>query len=221
VRQPFCRQAKPARPCITFDARDDRGMSSRALPPCLVLAACIGSSDQSQMLNRVIAQAPRSRVELDGNRVVSTAVPIDRRALPRNASVAIDAVQPGGEVLALEQVVRGNRLLYRASTRYRAPADDLRTVLVDRDGTIVERSHEIAPARAATDLGLALATMQDALQQVPERIEIVHGEGGGEWVRAHASGRVVDCELSGSLRSAHTFEWRYREDAAAQPSPGR
>ncbi len=176
---------------------------------CLWLLGCAGPTDPPAEFMRQVGTVGRVRLQRDGDDVVAIAVEAERRHLPRAAAVTVAALQPGGERTDFELVFCGARALYRATTWYAAGDGHVRTVLVDHAGQVVERTYQVTPI-AGDELALAQATLSSALDGQVARFEIVHGEGAGEWLRAHAAdgARVVDCDLDGRLRGQCAIEWR-------------
>ena len=176
---------------------------------CLWLLGCAGPTDPTPEFVRQVGTVGRVRLQRDDGGTVAIAVEAERRHLPRAAAVTVAALQPGGERTDFELVWSGARALFRATTWYVAGDGHVRTVLVDRDGQVVERSHQVTPI-AGDALARARATLSSALDGQVARFEIVHGEGAGEWLRAHAADgtRVVDCDLDGRLRGECAIEWR-------------
>lgn len=180
-----------------------------ALLICVCLTACAGTSAPPESFVRAVGLAGRVRIAREGGRVVEQAVVTTRAAVPRPAAVTIAAVQPGGDGPTLEQVFRGGSVLFRATTKYAEAGIGTRTVLVDGRGEVIERSHELMPSAVASpEFSSARAAVEHELGGSAARYEIVHGD--GEWLRAHASdaGRVVDCDLDGTLRSVQVIEVR-------------
>ena len=176
---------------------------------CLCLLGCAGKNDPPPEFVRQVGTVGRVCLQRDDGGVVALAVQAERRHLPRAAAVTVAALQPGGEHTDFELVWSGGRSLYRAITWYAAGNGHVRTVLVDRDGHVIERSHQVTPI-AGGDLAQARAALSSALDGQVARFEIVHGEGASEWLRAHATDgtRVVDCDLDGRLRGQCKVEWR-------------
>jgi hypothetical protein len=177
-----------------------------------VLSACAGLGKPPAAFVREVGRAGHVRVERHGDAVVAYAIDTTRAALPRAAAVTIAAVQPGGAHTRWETTWQRGKILYRATTRYAEPGVGTRSVLVDAEGAVHERTHEVAMAQLASgDLAAAHAACSKELAGAEARYEIVQGPD-GEWLRAAADDgtRIVDCEFSGVLRSVRGLEARAR-----------
>lgn len=108
----------------------------------IALAGCTATSSAALLLTDA---EPNQDVRLAvvGNRVVSTAVPIDFRTVPALARTTAEAIAPNGvlEFCAREIGPRGEG--FRLEKRYQQPSAHLRSVLVDELGNVMERSHTV------------------------------------------------------------------------------
>lgn len=112
---------------------------------CLWLIALAACSVPPVSAERLSKAEPNqvARLTLDGDRVVTLAVPVDFRSLPALARTTCDAIAPEGRLLfcAREQGPRGDG--FRVERGYSQPFDHYRSVLVDANGTVLERSHTL------------------------------------------------------------------------------
>lgn len=136
------------------------------------LAACAGGAQPSPA--QLLAQAEPgqvTRLVLDGDRVVAVAAPIDYRQLPPLARTTCDAIAPDGELqfCGWESGARGRG--FRVDKAYVEPVEHVRSLLIDSDGTVLERSHTV-PLTNVPDHVLATALERGSFV---ESAEIVSG----------------------------------------------
>lgn len=112
---------------------------------CLWLIALAGCTATSSAAHLLTDAEPNQAVRLTvaGDKVVSTAVSIDFRTVPALARTTCEAIAPNGvlEFCAREIGPRGNG--FRLEKRYEQPFPHLRSVLVDKLGNVMERSHTV------------------------------------------------------------------------------
>lgn len=122
----------------------------------LGLAGCAATSSSAHLLNDA---EPNQvvRLAIAGDRVITTAVPVDFRTVPALARTTADAIAPNGvlEFCAREIGARGDG--FRLEKRYELPFPHLRSVLIDELGNVLERSHTMPVAKVPQGvLGAAL-----------------------------------------------------------------
>ncbi|MEM7199543.1 MAG: hypothetical protein AAF628_04715 [Planctomycetota bacterium] len=149
------------------------------------------------------AAAGPLQVELQtGGALAAAGVPVAVGDLPRAVSVAIDTIQPGGEPHTLQRVIQDGDELYRSTKRYvDGDATSWRSVLLDGDGTVRERSHSLPRLELPASVA---AQIERAVRGAIQRVDAVQGDPGAEWFRAyirHGDARwVVDCTRGGAIR---------------------
>jgi len=84
-----------------------------------------------------------ARMTLSGDQIVSLAVPVDLRSLPAAVHATCDTIAPPGRELfcGREQGPRGSG--YRVERAYSEPFEHQRSLLVNFDGEVLERSHTL------------------------------------------------------------------------------
>lgn len=112
---------------------------------CLWLMALVGCAAPGAATDLLDDAEPNQvvRLGLRGDRVISTAVPIDYRTIPLLARTTCDAIAPDGELefCGREQGPRGEG--FRIEKGYQEPFPHTRSALVDEHGTVMERSHTL------------------------------------------------------------------------------
>jgi len=144
-----------------------------------------------------------------GTGILGVAAPVEYRELPARARTTCDGIAPGGE-LQFCGWERGERGLgYRVEKSYDEPVEHVRSLLVDGDGNVMERSHTVPVAKVPEHvLSAALAG-----GSFVDRAEIVSGPVREEYwhlVVRNRHGEVFLCRIGldgGSLevrRRQHT-----------------
>lgn len=163
-----------ASPCAGPQRRDSGAMTPRARPPrrgtlaaLTALAACAGSPAGPGPALEFFADAPgdaTARIELAGDRVESLAVALGPGLLPPAVRTAVEAVAPGGVVAfaGFESGMHG--VGYRVEKRY-PETGQTRSLLANRDGTVLERWHSVPVREVPTD---ALRTIAELGATVDE-----------------------------------------------------
>lgn len=126
---------------------------------CLWLLGLAGCTATSSAAHLLADAEPNQRVRLEivGDRVVATSVPVDLRTVPRLTRTTCDAIAPDGtlEFCAREVGPRGEG--FRIEKRYQEPVPHLRSVLADQFGNVLERFHTVPVAKVPQAiLGAAL-----------------------------------------------------------------
>ncbi|HLQ36918.1 MAG TPA: hypothetical protein VK348_03895 [Planctomycetota bacterium] len=184
-----------------------RTVSLVALLSCTVLCACAATTLPPGFA-RLALTAPEDqgvRLQLAGDTIVGATVALGPGALDARLRVVVDAVVPGTGVdnatfIGREWGPRGEG--YRVERTYgTGVAQQFRSVLVDRDGTVLERTHtlalaEVPPAVLAAAAPIGVHDLQ--------RLEIVSGPAVEECYRLllhDRAGRVfvVETSLQGVL----------------------
>lgn len=176
-----------------------------ALAATLALAACAGTPILPADLAHRLAEAPgdhAARLELLGSDVRRFVLPLQPVELPPAARTGVEAVAPRGELqfVGREWGPRGEG--YRVDKRYDVEGvEHTRSVLVESQGRVLERSHSVPIA----EVPAAVLTTAARFGFAVERIEIVAGATREEYWQclvADRSGRrfVVRTELDGTLR---------------------
>mgnify|MGYP003674048535 FL=1 len=122
------------------------------------LAGCTATPSSASLLADAEPNQP-VRLLIAGDRLLSTAVPIDFHAVPALARTTSEAIAPDGvlEFCAHEIGPRGEG--FRLEKRYEEPFPHVRSVLVDMLGNVLERSHTVPVAKVPQDvLGAALSS---------------------------------------------------------------
>ena len=137
-----------------------------------LLAGC--ASPGTPSLGELLADSAigsSARITVDGDQVIAFATPADYRAMPPEARKTCDTVAPAGTLLfcGVERGPRGEG--FRVDKRYEQPIRHERSLLVDDQGKVLERSHTLPVSETPQHV---LAT---ALRHGPfvERVEIVSG----------------------------------------------
>lgn len=147
-------------------------MATRRALWTLLFAGCVGPGEHAVgdlLYDAQVDGAPR--VTIDGASVVAVASPVDFRALPAAARRTCDALAPEGALLfcGVEHGPRGRG--YRVEKQYEEPVAHRRSVLVDADGAVLERSHTV-PTADAPQAVLAAALQHGSFVR---EVEIVSG----------------------------------------------
>ena len=154
---------------------------------CLWLIALAGCSATPAKAELLAKAEPNqiTRLTLNGDRVVSLAVPIDFRSLPALARTTCNAITPAGRLLfcGREQGPRGDG--YRVEYSYAEPVEHQRSLLVDADGAVLERSHTLPLAKVPQHVLAAVLTKNTLI----ESAEIVSGPVREEFWRIVAKDR--------------------------------
>ena len=108
----------------------------------LALASCASSMASTEMLSEAEANQ-EARLTLSGGRVISVSSPIDFRALPARARATSEAIQPEGTLIFCAQERGPHGDGYRVEKHYEEPFPHMRSVLVDVNGSVLERSHTL------------------------------------------------------------------------------
>lgn len=186
---------------------------------CLAgLVSCSGLGDVSGDFAAAAVRAEADAgcsIEIDGSSITELSVPMPRTELPREVARMVDAIQPGGTAVIVTRVWRSNGTAYRVVTQY--PDDDTtnvrRTVLIDDEGQVVERSHEILESEVPGNIRDSVAELGRGTIQV---IDVVQRGPGEEHYRFHLKlpdGRhfVARCQLDGTgLRVARVLPTELR-----------
>jgi hypothetical protein len=171
---------------------------------CLWLIALAGCTASSSSAHLLMDAEPNQAVRLAviGDRIISTAVPVDLRTVPALARTTVDAIAPDGvlEFCGREVGPRGEG--FRLEKRYEQPFPHLRSVLVDELGRVMERSHTRPIGKVPQDvLGAALQ-----VGTLVESAAIVSGPVHEEFWRVVTHDRrgrtfVVTVDLDGNVLS--------------------
>ncbi len=196
------------------------GMATRRAAWLLLLTSCAtpGARAVGDLLSEAQADG-EPRITIDGGAVVTVASPVDYRALPAAARQTCEALAPDGALVfcGVERGARGEG--YRVEKRYEAPVPHRRSVLVDGDGAVLERSHTLPTSDAPQEILAAALRYGSFVQEV----EIISGPTREEGWRVLVSDRrgrafSVALDLYGRLVGLRR-RTRARVDAA--PDRGR
>jgi len=143
-----------------------------------------------------------ARITLAGNQVVSLATPVDVRSLPAKTRTTCDAIAPEGllQFCAHEQGPRGTG--FRVERSYVKPFPHTRSLLVDTEGNVLERSHTLPLVKVPQHVLAAALTSSSSV----ESAEIVSGPVREEFWRIVTKDRrgrvyVVKVSLEGEQQS--------------------
>ncbi len=175
-----------------------------AVGVCLVTSlSCSGLGEVSGDFATAAADAQADagcRIELDGSRIVELSAPIRAADLPQTVARAVESIQPGGSKISVAQVWRSSDVAYRIETEYvNGRSTELRSVLLDEDGQVIERSHQVSLREVGRIARLLVADLD---RGETRRVEVVQQGAGEESYRFHLrlpDGRrtIVRCGLDG------------------------
>jgi hypothetical protein len=145
------------------------------------------------------------RLVLTGDAVTGAAVPLGPGGLPAPVRTTVESVIPGGSVAFSGREWGAHGDGYRIEKRYReAAGESFRSILVDAQGQILERTHSVAMAkvppviaRMAMTVGRDLRRcdiVSDATRETAWRAIVGDGLG-----HTH----IVTLDLSGNIQDAH------------------
>jgi hypothetical protein len=186
-------------------------MPPRAVPllllPCAWLASCQLPPALPAGFAALAREAPPDeplRLRCWGTQIVAVAVPLGPGGLPGPVRVTADAIAPGGRTLFAGREWGPRGPGYRIERMLdHGGAEHFRSVLLDAEGAVLERSHslpvpEVPPA-------VLLAVTAGERTQV-RRVEVVSGPSVEEGYRATVADRagrtfMVECDLQGRVTS--------------------
>ncbi len=110
------------------------------------------------------------RLQVEGDRIVQAAIPLAPHDLPPEVRISADAIAPGGSRTFAGRELRPRGAYYRIEVRYEDRAEEtFRSMLLDDNGDVIERTHGVSIARVPVDILTAAMTRARRL----ERCEIV------------------------------------------------
>ncbi|HEB54279.1 MAG TPA: hypothetical protein ENI87_13585 [bacterium] len=134
---------------------------------------CVGGPEPLSTRELLATADPSAppRLVLDDDRVIATACPIVPAELPPPVCTTLAAIAPDGELafVAREHGPRGDG--FRVEKRYDEPVPHVRSLLIDANGTVLERAHTLPLPRVPKPV-LATALRHG---QTVERAAIVSG----------------------------------------------
>ncbi len=119
-------------------------MSSRALLWIMALTACTSTGTIPAEVTRSLEDrqfgAP-ARIEIENGRIVAWGLPIALRDLPERVARAADSIQPGGDLVAVHSIWRGDERSFQIEKRY--DGAEWRSLELAEDTAVIMRSHSI------------------------------------------------------------------------------
>lgn len=142
------------------------------------------------------------RIELEGEKIVRTSVPIDASELPEHVHLAVAAIQPRGRTLEVARIWTPNGGGHAVGVIHgEFGAARRRHVVVADDGSVLERSHEIR-------LDEVSKSVRDVIRRLGRgeiaRVEVVQRGPADESYRFEIEGpkglrTIATCTLSGTM----------------------
>lgn len=147
---------------------------------CLALVACGAGPWRRPPLDELLGDAKAGvppRLSFAGDELIAVAVPAEPLTIPQVVRTTFQAIAPGGETefLGREWGPRGTG--YRLVKRYREGGhEQVRSVLVDGSGAVLERSHSVPLGEVPQDVLSTALRFGHSVEEVrivsgPEREE--------------------------------------------------